>query len=361
MAVGRAGGKYTGVQALRFVAALLVVLTHATLYTSERLDSSVPVWHFGEVGVDVFFVISGFVMMVSTRSLIGDRNGWKSFSMRRIIRIVPMYWIATTIKLAVLVAVPAAVLHATLNPATVLLSYGFLPSRNVDGLVQPLLGVGWTLTFEMFFYFVFALALFLRANRLYLAGIVLTACAVGWLFRGTEWPPAAVYLDPIVLNFLVGMIIGRWALDRSARNCALGLGYVLVLWAVLYAVQPEDGAGFAYHGFVRSLLVTALVLAVVALDPIITGRIPSPVIFMGDASYSLYLFHPLVAPIVPATMAAVGLTSVPVSLALSVTAAVVAAAFVYRVVERPLTAWLRRRMPYASRARAPQATAPATP
>src|SRR4051794_40777008 len=145
MQIRRAGGTYTGVQALRFVAALLVVMTHATLYTSERLDDSLPVWHFGEVGVDIFFVISGFVMMVSTQRLVGRRDGWKYFWMRRTIRIVPLYWIATTIKLLALVVAPAAILHATLDPRDVVLSYLFLPSYNVDGLVQPLLGVGWTL------------------------------------------------------------------------------------------------------------------------------------------------------------------------------------------------------------------------
>jgi exopolysaccharide production protein ExoZ len=348
MQVGRGTGTYTGIQALRFVAALLVVTTHATLYTRERLDGSLPVWHFGEVGVDLFFVISGFVMMVSTQSLVGRADGWKQFAVRRCIRIVPMYWIATTIKLLVLVAAPTAVLHAKLDPGKTVLSYLFLPSRNIDGDVQPLLAVGWTLTFEMFFYAVFALALFLRARRPVIAGAVLGACAAGWLFREAhwlpgQWPPATVYLDPIVLYFLIGMIIGAWTTGTSTRRCALGLGGVLLFWAALRALDPADRSLDGLREVARPAIVTLVVLAMVLLDPLIKGRIPRPITFMGDASYSLYLFHPLVAPVVPAALAHVGLRVVPLSLVLCVVAAVLAAAVIYRYVESPLTARLRRR------------------
>lgn len=346
MLLGRSRGTYTGVQALRFVAAVLVVMTHATLYTSERLDDSLQVWHFGEVGVDIFFVISGFVMIVSTRAMAEEPGGWKRYAMRRIIRIVPMYWIATTIKLLTLIVVPSVILHATLDPEKVGLSYLFLPSRNVDGVVQPLLGVGWTLTFEMFFYFVLGLAIFLRANRLLFAGTVLVGCAVGWVFRGDPWPPAAVYLDPIVLYFLAGMIIGRWAVDRSARKCLAGLGFVLALRTVLPAIEAGQ---LDLQVVVKPALVIGVVLAAVVLDPVFNGRVPRPVVFMGDASYSLYLFHPLVAPIVPTVLSAVGLELVSLSLALCVVAAVAAAALIYQFFEAPMTAWLNRRAPYVHR------------
>jgi peptidoglycan/LPS O-acetylase OafA/YrhL len=67
--------RYEGIQALRFIAALLVVVTHATFYVSERLVPGYPVWSSGAAGVDVFFVISGFVMVVSSQDLIGQPDG----------------------------------------------------------------------------------------------------------------------------------------------------------------------------------------------------------------------------------------------------------------------------------------------
>ncbi|MGB8899043.1 MAG: acyltransferase family protein, partial [Methylocella sp.] len=70
---------YTGIQALRFLAAILVVMVHATLYTKERLDPTFGIWSPGAAGVDIFFVISGFVMVVSSRKLMTQpAGGWSS-------------------------------------------------------------------------------------------------------------------------------------------------------------------------------------------------------------------------------------------------------------------------------------------
>ena len=110
--------------------------------------------------------------------------------MRRIVRIAPIYWIATTAKLVAMFAVPATVLHAQWDPLKTLLSNLFLPSRNVDGNVFPVHSVGWTLNFEMAFYAIFAVALFFRFNPLFFCGVVLSSVALGTLLRpeGDEWP-----------------------------------------------------------------------------------------------------------------------------------------------------------------------------
>lgn len=337
--------RYDGIQALRFVAALLVVVTHSTLYTSERLNDSLGIWYRGAVGVDIFFVISGFVMVISTGSLIGRRDGWKFFGMRRLVRIVPMYWIATTVKLATMLILPAAVLHAQLEPAKVAASYLFLPTRNVDGDVHPLLGVGWTLTFEMAFYAIFTIALLVRTNPMWFCGAVLGVLALGNMVRptGDDWWPGFVYLDPIILYFVVGMVIARWAKDRKSLPLAAWLGGVFALWAVIELFGPNGGG---LGQFIQRLVVALGVLAVVAAEPLLTGRIPRPVLYMGDASYSLYLFHPLVAPMVPLALGVVGVTNPVVSVALSVIAAVVVSAGIYRWVEKPLTRTLQKRLPY---------------
>jgi len=343
--------KYDGIQSLRFVAALLVVITHSTFYASERLGAGSDTWHFGEVGVDIFFVISGFVMMISAGSLAGTKDGWKFFGMRRLVRIVPMYWLATTAKLATLVLLPSAVLHASLNPGTTILSYLFLPSRNGEGRIEPLLGVGWTLTFEMFFYAVFTIALLVRAKPIYFCAAILSAAAIGSAFRGDDWPPATVYLNPIVLYFLVGMVIGQWTKDRSITRLAAWLGYIVALWAIIPLLDGSYTSA-DLQGLIRHLTVAALLLAVTAAEPWVGGRIPKPMIFMGDASYSLYLFHPLIAPIVPILLAKIGFPSVPLSIVLSIVVVTMAAALIYRYVERPITRVLQARLPYVRRHKA---------
>jgi peptidoglycan/LPS O-acetylase OafA/YrhL len=178
------------------MAAVLVLLTHSGFYASERLDRSFKYWGTGAAGVDLFFVISGFVMVYSSMNLIGDRKGWLVFSQRRVIRIVPMYWLATTIKLVLMVLAGEFVLHARFSSLDTVMSYLFLPTRNSDGNLFPLLGVGWTLNFEMLFYLLFAAALFLRVSVFKFVGTVLFILAIGALFRQSNWPAVSFYFLP---------------------------------------------------------------------------------------------------------------------------------------------------------------------
>jgi peptidoglycan/LPS O-acetylase OafA/YrhL len=341
-------GKFQGIQGLRFIAALLVVITHSTFYAHERLSSSIPVWNDGVIGVRIFFVISGFVMVASTASLAGSSDGWKYFSMRRVLRIVPMYWMATTVKLFTMLILPAAVLHSALDPGKVVLSYLFLPSRNAEGAVEPLLGVGWTLIFEMFFYAVFALALLFRANVIYFTGAVLILMSIGSLFRGANWPAWAVYFDPIVLYFLFGMIIAKLTLNPKARRWAPPILGVLAAGILFMVIHPDIDGSLNNRVF-EMLAVSTLVLLVAWLEPL-TGRyVPKLAVFLGAASYSLYLFHPLIAPAIPEVLVRLGVTNGVASVLLSIAAALVATTLIYRFVELPVTAWLQARIPYVNR------------
>lgn len=345
MARGKAP-RYDGVQALRLVAALLVVGTHSTLYASQHLAPG-SVWHFGEVGVDIFFVISGFVMMASSFTHLQERDYWKAFGMRRIIRIVPMYWIATTFNLMLLLVVPK--LAAADQPALhhVILSYLFTPTRNAGGDVEPLHGVGWTLVFEMFFYLIFTLALMLRVNVMWFCTVVFTIAAAGAFFRPEFWPPVMVYLDPILLYFVAGMIIGKWTCDRRTRPAVLWLGYVGLLWTLGAAIRSDDG--FAWGLLLRPLAVVAVMISCVLFEKYLGGHLPRPVTFMGDASYTLYLFHPLMGPVIPIVLARLGLVSVPLSITLTFVAVLIGSALIYVFVERPITRKLQRVTPYVRR------------
>ncbi|ROQ54801.1 peptidoglycan/LPS O-acetylase OafA/YrhL [Rathayibacter sp. PhB152] len=345
---------FEGVQALRFVAALLVVITHATFYAHERLDDSITVWNGAAAGVDVFFVVSGFVMAV-TAGPFEVRGGWRFFAVRRVIRIVPLYWVATTLKIASILVLPGAVLHAALTPWTGVASYLFLPARNPDGAVEPLLGVGWTLTFETAFYAVFALGLLLRRNVLVFASTVVLVVASGHLLRPVEdWPAWAVYFDPLVLYFAIGMAIGRIAgLPRARRGLLLALG-AAAAFTVVAALAPE-GISWQRDALFRKGIVTAAFVAVVLAEPLVR-RLASrrgadrvlrrPLLALGEASYSLYLFHPLIGPVVPAALALIGLRAGVLSVVGTIAVSLVAGIVVHRWVERPLTRRLRG-LPYA--------------
>src|ERR1700730_13801630 len=201
--------KLLSIQALRIVAAGLVVVTHSTFYAFERLDRNFFVWQRGTRGVDIFFVISGFVMIYSSQKLLALPGGWKTFAERRIVRIVPLYWLITTLKVFILLVTTGLALHTKLSPITVICSYLFLPAKNLDGQIDPVVGVGWTLTFEMLFYFLFALALFLRINVFKFVGVILALLSIGAYFRQPSWPPIAFYLNSIVLEFFLGMLVAK--------------------------------------------------------------------------------------------------------------------------------------------------------
>ena len=109
------GNKYETIQVLRFICALMVMILHACFYTIERLDSNCFHYYQGFIGVKLFFAISGFVMIISSENLIENPNGWRIFGLKRIIRIVPIYWIMTTYKLIILLFASSLVFHARLD------------------------------------------------------------------------------------------------------------------------------------------------------------------------------------------------------------------------------------------------------
>jgi peptidoglycan/LPS O-acetylase OafA/YrhL len=329
--------KYEGLQALRFLAAFFVLIIHSTFYASERLDKNFVVWNRGATGVDIFFVLSGFVMIYSSVRLMKSRDGWRVFSERRIARIVPMYWLATTLKLITMLLTAGFVLHAHFSWITVVCSYLFLPTRNIDGVLAPLLGVGWTLIFEMFFYFLFALALFLRVDVYKLVGIVLSLLAIGAYFRQPDWPPVSFYLNTISLEFFLGMIIGHlclknWHLPRWIALVFIPLGFFLLL----YPWPDVNAPRILLTGVPAALIVWATA----ALEDSL-GWIPRWVIYLGDASYVIYLFHPMIAPAAPVILSHMHIYNSWLSVALSILLVLGVTSLIHQFIEVPVTNFLR--------------------
>ncbi|WP_072313825.1 acyltransferase family protein [Agrococcus sp. Marseille-P2731] len=337
--------QFRGLQALRFVAAGSVLLHHSLFYAHERLDAGVPVWGIG--AVELFFAISGFVAVVATRGFQARKDGWKYYLVRRGIRILPMYWIATTVKLAVLLIAPAAVLHAALDWGMVARSYLLLPSVNVDGDIAPLLGVAWTLLYESFFAVVFALALIIRWRPVLVTGVILSLCALAALLRPAEFDPFLIYFDPRLIFYILGLVVGVYAVRRSPVQFAAGLAWVLVLHAILQPTRLDS--------LIRIVVIAALLIFVMLAERQLE-RLPQAFVTLGNASYSLYLFHPLIAPAVPAAMAAIGISVGWLAVVGSVGVSIVASLLLYRWVEDPATRLLQRRLPFGGRP--PRSSAP---
>lgn len=160
----------------------------------------------GRGGVDIFFVISGFVMVYTTQY--ADTSALK-FVINRVSRIVPIYW-ALTLAVFLIVNVAPSLLQAT-SPALdqFIKSLFFIPFKKSNGLVQPDLFVGWTLNYEMFFYVLFSFGLLLPQYKsglfaIFSALLALVICGI--LFK-PEGIVLAFYTQPLMLEFALGMLI----------------------------------------------------------------------------------------------------------------------------------------------------------
>jgi exopolysaccharide production protein ExoZ len=331
--------RFVGIQGLRFIAALMVVLTHATLMIGERIFGigDTMVWREGSAGVDIFFVISGFVMAISSRSLIGRADGAHEFMVRRLLRIVPLYWIATTLKLFTLVAVPALALHSALEPGHVLSSYLFIPWHNVEGEVKPLVSVGWTLTFEMFFYLLFAVGLLMRIDPLRFVLPALLLLAVLGNFRSPDDPAVFVYFDAILLEFGLGLIAARIILRGFHVPAPVGLIAVALGFAALFLPPELYGDTRALGWGVPSFVI---VLFTAAMEPALARVLGPKVEFLGDSSYALYLFHTFYVPLTGVALVKLGLGLPWLALTVAVIGSIAIGAVVHATVERPIGRWL---------------------
>jgi peptidoglycan/LPS O-acetylase OafA/YrhL len=334
----RRGSEYRTIQALRFIAAFMVVMLHSSFYTSERLGGGLGIYSLGANGVRLFFVISGFVMIMSSERRIGDPHGWRMFAVKRIRRIVPLYWVLSLVKLVTLLLASGLVLHSTLDWSFIAKSLLFVPARNIDGEIRPLLGVGWTLNFEMFFYLLFTAALACRVRPVSFIAPILVGLSMLFVFRAPGWPVPLYFLsDPIVLDFLCGMMIAHWCLRYEALPAWSAWMLVAIGLAYLYLPVPRPD----YRTLVGSLLTTvaasAAILGATSLEPRIGPQIPRITLFLGAASYSLYLVHPIFAPLSPAVLSRLHIIVPLLSIGASVVIALVAGVLCYRFVETPLT------------------------
>lgn len=336
---------FTGIQFLRFIAAAGVLIAHIGLIMHEKLpDLYFPFIDLGLAGVEVFFAISGFVMIISTRKIEGMVGAWKDFALRRILRIVPIYWVATTLKLAVVLLIPALAVHSEFNFTHTLASYFFIHYQDESGSFSPLHAVGWTLNYEMFFYFLFTLALFLHQRPVIMVGLIigmLTMVGLGFDVR-TDGNFVA-YLQPIMLQFVIGMGIAYLCL-RTAQIplmipvVLIALGIMGILWFRV-PVNALGWEGFFLMGIPSSLLVAGVALG----SPYFDQYVPRLFQQLGDSSYSLYLFHPFILAVGAIVMAKLGWPDSGLLVGLILFMLSVAASWViYQLVELRLTNWLRR-------------------
>lgn len=278
------------IQALRAFAAWLVVAHHfMQLIPSAKTAYGDGIgWYIasrGNFGVDVFFVISGFIMMASTSHGVIKPA---TFFLRRIFRIVPAYWLFTLILASLALMHLSAFSSVRPDGTHIFQSLFFIPHTNPNGLSHhyPLLTVGWTLFFEFMFYLMFTLILFLPA-RMRLATLMLTLVACTYLYPW-HWPGSSWLRDPVMLEFGIGALIasGYKHLPTATPN------KMLYIVSILMAISALVILLFYYGAYIRLFAAGMLVLAGLLMEPWFATQ--QKLNYLGNISYSTYLSHSII-------------------------------------------------------------------
>jgi exopolysaccharide production protein ExoZ len=331
----------TGLQILRAVAALLVVCHHTLKESRPLFDDHIPppLIVMGASGVDIFFVISGFIMYYTNHDRFGRANASSDFFVRRIIRIVPLYWLCTLV--IVIAHLCGLYRHMQITSISVGLSLLFLPNPNI------VLGFGWTLNYEMYFYSVLAIWLLVGTTR---AGIWGTLCSIPLLMILSQFlpPSSARYFlgDPILLEFCFGFAVAaaytRGYIPKRLCRAALLLGIVgLILGSFGPRIGSDPGRTAGLDPEIRFLFwgVPAVALLVSALSvrrP--ETYVGKSITAIGDASYSLYLTHTFVMITYAWVIKTNVLLGVPrlICMLIPMLVSVFVGLATYRIIERPM-------------------------
>ena len=335
------GRVLVNIQALRALAALMVVLYHLK-EMGAALGVPPGYLSFAALGVDLFFVISGFIMVFTTDA--ATTSGTR-FLKNRIARVVPLYWVMTLFVFAIGLLAPELLQRTRAVPLDLIRSLFFIPYVRGDGHMWPVLFLGWSLNYEMFFYLVFAVSLGLGGRRWHLpiaVAVIVALVTAGLLFRPEPRTIASFYVSPKMLEFAAGMLIARiFPLLPGMRFGGMAALVAGFLWLFVTPLFVSS-----YYATYSALGASSLILlgALAGERGGLVARWPL-IILLGDASYSLYLVHPLVTQAIitlwrriAASDPSYAAPGIVAGLVISAVAGVVC----YRLVEKPLSRVARR-------------------
>ncbi|HDW3810963.1 TPA: acyltransferase [Klebsiella pneumoniae] len=303
--------KLESLQALRGVAALLVLLFHYRFYLRGDDESGTTIWDalfgWGIIGVDIFFIISGFIMVYTTQHYMQGCSSAKRFLLNRAIRIIPLYYFGLLV--AFLFGGAMSTFHYPEKVQNLLSALTFTvyktsvtPHYIDDG---GMYNIRWTLNYEIYFYLAFALCLMMKHRILALicwgglmtcvipalAGFQPTLSAQGYDF---QTPTIAFITNPLLLEFLIGVFAGYIYLQLKRRIVLVRLPLISSTVAIGLLCYIVFGV---YSGRIRALnLESTIVLGLLVLfltlgEQVLQAYIPRVLKYVGNISFSLYLLH----------------------------------------------------------------------
>ena len=361
--------KLLSIQMLRGIAALMVVYHHCVGYMigqAEVLGVPQPVmttWgafaDIGSIGVDVFFVISGFIMFYISKDVFAKQGASVDFIKRRIIRIAPMYWIFSIGYFILMYAreilkafMPSSFSGAenTFSWEYIVNSIFFVPSFGQTGQIYPILPPGWTLIYEMYFYVLFAILLFFpRKMALPSLTVFFTASiALGIIFNVQEIAVLKAYSSTILLEFLAGCFIAHAYINSKMINVGQSLALIALSIIILVLGAPQFDVQIDYIANMRAVYwgIPSVLIVVGVLSLEKAGKLPAPksLVWLGDISYTLYLSHAALGVYVfgkaLVLSGVLNYVSIEVVVLIQLLGCIAIAAGFYYVIERPVTKFL---------------------
>ncbi len=266
-------------QILRFIAATSVVYYHIT-------------FTYGSFGVDIFFVLSGFVIAL----VVYDKQDPLFFAISRISRIVPIYWLLTTLLLILIFIAPKLVHEssaANANFFNYLRSLFFIPFFE-DKEMKPILQLGWTLNYEMIFYAITWISLLLSRKSLILTSTILVLLFFAFSFLIKNNMASSFFGNDIILEFILGIIAFKIYSTSFLKRISAILLFLILIFSyclmIYFQIKDLTTSRLLFYGLPSCLII----LSCVGLENKILevkNEIISFLVSMGDASYSTYLTH----------------------------------------------------------------------
>ena len=290
------------IQMLRGIACILVALMHisVTFFNTYHSYFLGNIFKFGGSGVDIFFVLSGFIITYSNRQYITRASGIGKFLKKRAIRIFPIYWIIISFFLLVQLLLPGFYrTHFPLNFSTIVTTYLLWPNHNMVN------GVSWTLTNELFFYLLFTIALLVPQKKAILFFLfaylffLIVLPILPFVTIGSNNTFTSLLIFPMNIEFLMGILVVLFLEQFPIKWCmpfaVAGTGLFIVS-----AIAFDNGISFFHSVYDRALLFGfpsfLIILSLVKYELAVGIKINNLTLRIGDASYSIYLFHlPVIA------------------------------------------------------------------
>ncbi|AIJ10516.1 MULTISPECIES: acyltransferase family protein [Edwardsiella] len=351
--------KLTSLQVVRGIAALLVVFFHYRFFLKDNGAMTPDFWEQllspGIIGVNIFFVLSGFIIACSTSKYQKGVESFKLFAKNRILRIVPLYYFGLLV--AFLLGGAMSTFHYSQKIENLISALTFTV---YDNNVSPhyiddsgMYNVRWTLNYEIYFYFVFAVCMLFRSRLTFLLvwfisltqiipallGFTPTLSVSGYHF---DYASYGFFTNPIALEFVVGVIFGLLYLKiqnnirehNYLKYSFLPAAIFLVILVYIRIISPFD---------ILASVIIGLIILSLALYKKATSRFTIAFVYLGDISYSLYLLH---NPIGSAIFKRVDGANHPYFwFMIAVLSSIAISHFTYRYIEVSLTNFLKSKLP----------------